>query len=236
MHKTTYCPQENNLTENGIVIFSDKEINSMPKQIKKLLIIEKKRCHIRQHSNKKGYEIRLRRDGYDISASGITIELAKENFIKKLKTAKPIDNEFDTPNTFNSFALFFFENFRKERVAVQTYKADMNRYNNYLLPTFKEKELSKITTLEEFLIRDNSLSDIIDTVAAEILERSCELKVEQIITLSEDSTVLDLALEYYEEDFNKNPDVTLDYFIRTNNLSDDDFFLLKRGTDVKIYV
>ena len=99
-----------------------------------------------------------------------------------------------------------------------------------------EKELSKITTLEEFLIRDNSLSDIIDTVAAEILERSCELKVEQIITLSEDSTVLDLALEYYEEDFNKNPDETLDYFIRTNNLSDDDFFLLKRGTDVKIYV
>ena len=99
-----------------------------------------------------------------------------------------------------------------------------------------EKELSKITTLEEFLIRDNSLSDIIDTVATEILERSCELKVEQIITLSEDSTVLDLALEYYEEDFNKNPDETLDYFIRTNNLSDDDFFLLKRGTDVKIYV
>ena len=73
-----------NVQENGVVEFTEKEINTMPKHIRKLLIIEKKRCRIRQHSNKKGYEIRLRRDGYDISASGVTVELAKENFIKKL--------------------------------------------------------------------------------------------------------------------------------------------------------
>ena len=78
-----------NVQENGVVEFTEKEINTMPKHIRKLLIIEKKRCRIRQHNGKKGYEIRLRRDGYDISASGVTIELAKENFIKKLKVAKP---------------------------------------------------------------------------------------------------------------------------------------------------
>ena len=73
-----------NVQENGVVEFTEKEINTMPKHIRKLLIIEKKRCRIRQHNGKKGYEIRLRRDGYDISASGVTIELAKENFIKNI--------------------------------------------------------------------------------------------------------------------------------------------------------
>ncbi len=137
-----------NTQKDGIVEFTDKEINSMPKQIKKLLIIEKRRCRIRQHPNKKGYEIRLRREGYDVSASGITVELAKENFIKKLKIATPKATVTATPRTFNAFAIFYFENFRKEKVSTQTYTADLNRYRNYLQPTFKEIELSKITPIE----------------------------------------------------------------------------------------
>lgn len=133
--------------ENGVVEFTEKEINTMPKHIKKLLIIEKKRCRIRQHSNKKGYEIRLRRDGYDISASGVTVELAKENFIRKLKIAKPKENtgQIIIPKTFNSFAMFYFENFRKELVSTKTLYNDNNRYNNYILPAFKERPIAKIT-------------------------------------------------------------------------------------------
>ena len=30
-------------------------------------------------------------------------------------------------------------------------------------------------------------------------------------------------------------DLTLNYLIRTNNLSDDEFFLLKRGREIKVY-
>ena len=133
-------------TVKGVVEFTEKEINTMPKHIRKLLIIEKKRCRIRQHPNKNGYEIRLRRDGYDISASGLTIELAKQNFIKKLKEAKPKQtSEIIVPETFNSFAMFYFENFRKELVATKTLYNDTNRYNKYILPTFKEIPISKIT-------------------------------------------------------------------------------------------
>lgn len=131
-------------------IFTEKEIDAMPRQIKKLLIIEKKRCRIRQHPNKNGYEIRLRSNGYNVSASGITIEIAKDNFVKKLKSAKPMQNACNVviPNTFNAFATYFFENFRKEKLAHKTFKADLNRYNNYLRPFFKEKPLLQITPFE----------------------------------------------------------------------------------------
>ena len=99
-----------------------------------------------------------------------------------------------------------------------------------------ESELDKIDELEKFIVRDNSLTDIIDSAANEILERSYKLKVEKTIVLTEDTTVIDLAYEHYEQDFNIDPDDTIDYLIRTNGFSDDKFFLIPRGTEVKIYV
>lgn len=134
--------------ENGIVEFTEKEISTMPKHIKKLLIIEKKRCRIRQHSNRKGYEIRLRNNGYDISASGVTIELAKENFIRKLKTAKPSAHAGSVPKTFNAFTMFYFENYRKELVSPKTLYNDTNRYNKYIFPLFNERPISNITPID----------------------------------------------------------------------------------------
>ena len=141
--------------ELGITeIFTEKEIKTMPKQIRKLLLIARKRCYVRQHKN--SYEIRFRRDGYDVSASGLTIELAKKNFLKKLKTAKPKMKGHSTiPTTFNAFATYYFENFRILKVTAQTYRADISRYNNYLKPAFDERELSRITPLEcQSLLRE----------------------------------------------------------------------------------
>lgn len=99
-----------------------------------------------------------------------------------------------------------------------------------------ESELDKIDELEKFLTRDNSLTDIIDSTANEILERSYKLKVEKRVILTEDETVIDLAHKYYEEDFANNPDETIDYLIKTNGFGDDNFFVIPRGTEVKIYV
>lgn len=140
----------NNTTKRDIVEFSDKEINSMPKNIKKLLLIDKKRCRLRTHPSGKNtitYEIRYRRDGYDISASGKTIELAKANFISKCKVAdnKTNNTACNVPNTFNAFAIFYFKNFRSEKVSTATIRTDTIRYNKYLQPFFKETPLKKIT-------------------------------------------------------------------------------------------
>ena len=134
--------------EKGIVEFTDKEIKQMPKEIKTLILIEKKRCRIRQHPNKKGYEIRFRRDGYDISASGLTKQLAKQNFLDKLKKLNLSNSASDVPTTFNAFTLFYFENFRKEKVGEKTMYNDLNRYTNHVYPFFKERQIDKITPFD----------------------------------------------------------------------------------------
>lgn len=139
------------LTKQGFVEFTDKEIKQMPTHFRRLIIVNKKRCRMRKHvsgKNSTTYEIRFRQDGYNISACGKTIELAKANMLQKLKTAKPkkgFTEEIYIPSTFHSFALYYFENFRIEQVTSQTYEKDLNRYNNHLKPFFNEKELRLIT-------------------------------------------------------------------------------------------
>lgn len=152
------------LSEQGFVEFTEKEILQMPKKIQRLIILNKKRCHIRTKPSGKDsvtYEIRYRRDGYNVYANGKTIELAKENFLRKIKTAKPKDfgaDERDVPTTFKAFALFYFEAFRKEKVTADTYKADEGRLKKHLLPYFKEMPLRKITPFDCKRFLDNVLS------------------------------------------------------------------------------
>lgn len=101
---------------------------------------------------------------------------------------------------------------------------------------FVDEQSSRITDLGDAYIRNGNVLDVVLSSANEILERSYKLKVEQIITLSEDTTPIELAWEYYKDDFKENPDSTLEYLIRTNNFTDDEFFLIQRGKEVKIYV
>ena len=101
---------------------------------------------------------------------------------------------------------------------------------------FVEEQSERILTLNDSYIRDGNVADIISMSANEILERSYKLKVEQIIVLSESKTPLELAYEYYKDDFRNDPDGTLEYLIRTNDLKDEEFFLVPQGSEVKIYV
>lgn len=133
--------------EQGFVEFTDEEIKQMPKKLQGLIIVNKKRCRWRIHKSGKNtttIEIRFRADGYNLSASGKTRELAKANMLKKMRAAKPKPTTSDTPTSFHSFAMFYFETFRKEAVVPQTYKSDLGRYNRYLQPYFKEIPLKRI--------------------------------------------------------------------------------------------
>ena len=102
------------------------------------------------------YEIRYRRNGYNVCVTDKNLERGKQRFIEKLKTAEKVVKQTTlAPNTFHSFAMYHFENFRKKKVAEKTYKCDLNRYNRYLKPYFSEKQISKITSLEcQCLIED----------------------------------------------------------------------------------
>ena len=137
--------------EREFVEFTEKEILQMPKEIRNLIIVNRRRCRLRKRRSgaSETYEIRFRSDGYNVSACGKTKELARANMLKKLKKAKPSGRDAgeqgDVPTTFSAFALYFFEYFRKEKVAPITYHADKHRLEKHLLPYFKETELKKIT-------------------------------------------------------------------------------------------
>ena len=138
------------IAKKGVAEFNEKELNAMPKHIKKLILIDKKRCRLRtRQSGKNGltYQIRFIRDGYNITAHGKTIELAKANFIEKCKAAEncPQSSTTNTPTTFDSFAQFYFKNFRAEKVAAATFKNDILRYKKNLKSHFKKTQLKNIT-------------------------------------------------------------------------------------------
>lgn len=147
--------------EEGFVEFTQKEISQMPKNIKRLIIIDKKRCRLRTRRSGKNsitYQIRFRREGYEINANGKTIELAKVNFIEKAKTAKPIaskaESTLDIPTTFTAFALYHFENFKKERVSKKHHENTLRLFNRYLSPHLKETPFVKITPSDCKIILD----------------------------------------------------------------------------------
>ena len=150
----------------GIVTFTEGEYFQMPAQFRKLLIINKKRCRVRKRASGNGttYEIRYRSNGYNISACGKTLELAKARFLKKCKTVKPVSEREQAqgstvPKTFGAFATYYLENFKKVKVTEQTYKTLMYRYKLHVLPHFGETTLAKITPMDCKALLDRLLSE-----------------------------------------------------------------------------
>ena len=121
----------------------------MPKNIRRLIILDKKRCRLRTRPcgrNGITYQIRYRQNGYNVSACGKTIEIAKERFLRKIRTAKPKNpNTTYIPYTFTEFATYHLENFHKERVSAKHYENLVRLLKRYLTPHFKEKPIEKIT-------------------------------------------------------------------------------------------
>lgn len=136
-------------TEKGMQFleFSEKEISKMPKQFRKDFRTNGLRAHIRKRirGNSTNYEIRCRRQGYNISASGTTLEEAKKRFIEKLHNFNNGITETKLPTNFHLFAMFYFENVRKRKTMEKTYYSDLNRYNNHIKPHFQNLQLKDVT-------------------------------------------------------------------------------------------
>lgn len=136
--------------KTGLLKFNEKEILKMPKTFRREFRIEGCVTHIRKRSDgryKCSYEIRYRRNGYNISVSATTIEEAKKRFIEKLNNPQSPKSELDNiPKTFNEFTLYYFQTFRKRKVATKTYNIDINRYKLYLLPEFGSMPIKQITS------------------------------------------------------------------------------------------
>ena len=154
--KDTFNEPENSKSKavSSLLHFTYKEIKNMATTFKKVFIANGLAAHvIKKESGKNSYcyEIRYRANGYCIITSSTNLQKAKEKFLAKT-TPTEINKYYDGKinkvedcRTLKEFALFFFEKHRKEKVAAQTYKCDLNRINKYIFPAFGDMNIRQIT-------------------------------------------------------------------------------------------
>lgn len=126
--------------------FTNKELKSMPKTFKNEFRANGCSAHITKRKSGKNnycYEIRYRRNGYNISASSTNLTTAKERFIEALKQAQPHQLNA-VPDTLNAFAEYYFTNFYAEKVKANTYANVKRVYNLHIKPHFGEIKIKKI--------------------------------------------------------------------------------------------
>ena len=129
--------------------FTSKEISKMPQRFRKLFRVDglPVHCRKRKRGGSVNFELRYRANGLNISASGTTIERAKERFIAALRRIESGDGVKQTkiPTSYKEFCLFFFETFRKRKVTELTYYHDMSRCRNHIFPVIGGMALKAIT-------------------------------------------------------------------------------------------
>lgn len=161
------------------LIFTKQEISKMALTFKKEFIANGLCAHIIQRKSGKTsncYEIRYRKNGYDISASSTNLQLAKQKFLEKTvpgeidKYYKKNDGKYNNvPKTFTAFAIYYFENKRKRLVSKITFENDYRRLKKHLIPYFKEKPLKNIILSDCQKLIDNILENGKGKTASEIL-------------------------------------------------------------------
>lgn len=127
--------------------FTEKEINSMPKTFKKEFRTDGCTAHIRKRQTSKHgytYDIRYRRNGYNICVTGKNLETTKQRFIEKLKTAEKA-NLLQAPTGFCDFATNFFDSFYCEKVVERTCRNTLNIFVRWIKPHFENADIRKIT-------------------------------------------------------------------------------------------
>lgn len=138
-------------TTTGFLPFTKEEIAKMPKTFKKEFIINGCVAHmIRRPSGKNTYcyELRYRRNGYNITASSTDKHKAKTKFIEKLKVAikteRPISPSFTSLNSVAQEWIMHKQG-KVSKHQWQTYKA---QYTTYISPLIGEIDITKIRTAD----------------------------------------------------------------------------------------
>lgn len=135
------------IDEKTTLYFTNKEIAKMPKAFRNEFIAKKITAHVRKH--KGGYEIRCQYNKQSLSVSAKELTAAKQKFIQLL------NNYYANPDLFTSRKLKFgiylseyIEKVKKPFVKEATYKDYAQMSETYILPTFGEKHIDKITQFD----------------------------------------------------------------------------------------
>lgn len=154
----------------GLLEFSYKEISKMKKSFSKTFIANGRIVHYRRrvrgiHSC--SYEIRYRRDDYNISVSAPDLPTAKLKFIEAVNRPASESNSLpDVPTVFEDFAEYYFEKFYKRRVVEKTFQSEYGRYKNHIKPYFGSVQLKRITT--------EACQDLIDSITERGLGKTAD--------------------------------------------------------------
>ena len=134
-----------------ILVFSQKEIYSMPRPFRKQFRCKGLTAHVHRRKSGKSnwnYEIRCQFSGIKINVSSNSLEVAKQKFIKRLYEIDTYGEDYKepaVPTAFDDFANYYFENFYKRKVVASTYRIGLNQYKNHINPHFGNILLKKIT-------------------------------------------------------------------------------------------
>lgn len=135
-------------TSSAKIKFTKKEIESMSKTFKREFIANGMAAHIIERpSGKRGtfYEIRYRRNGYDIAVSNKELKTAKAMFIEATQNLPPPDvlakNKF-------SFGYITDEwlRYKHGKVAEDTWKGYESQIRRFIPQRFKDKPIKSIRT------------------------------------------------------------------------------------------
>ncbi len=143
------------LSENWLLLFTEKEIMKMPKNVRKQFRVQGKSVHYRKRTDGRyncSYEIRYAKKPFNnppISVSATSLEELKARFIEKLNSYVPQDDTAPTvPKDFDGFAMYWFENFHKRKVCAETYKLNTALYKRHIQAKFNKTRIDNITPME----------------------------------------------------------------------------------------
>lgn len=144
------APEDDNVMLKGFLKFTEKEISKMPKQFKKEFITNGAVAHVRKRRSGKHtfvYEIRYRKQGYNIYAASTNLETAKEKFIEKLKFITQYAPGTAPKLLFDDIAQEWFA-WKKSKISKEQYRAYLSYYKNYIYPFIGNKKITEIRTAE----------------------------------------------------------------------------------------
>ncbi len=138
----------NKKTSSAKIKFTKKEIESMSKTFKREFIANGMTAHIIERpSGKRGsfYEIRYRRNGYDIAVSNKELNTAKAMFIEATQNLPPPESLAKNKFSFGSIADEWLK-YKHGKVAEDTWKGYESQMRRFIPQKFKEKPIKSIRT------------------------------------------------------------------------------------------
>ena len=173
----------NTLTENGAIKFTQKEISTMPDDIKKLFVYNNNVIHYRYYRGM--YQVRFHRNGYKIEVASKDFDVMKSKFFVAL-----LEQTEHKPSVMPLMKDFLVQWLAEKKPTLKegTYKSYENLINAEIIPNFGEKHIDRITRKE--------IQDYLFRVVEQGKNRTAQ-KVKQLL-----GAVFALAVEDYEF---KNP-------------------------------